>query len=78
VKASNGFDFEGGAKPDLFVEVLEPTLFDSVIGPNYLTAPGPPGSVDKGNREQRGVRLAISTKEPVNEARFKVRLTVRP
>ena len=78
VKASNGFDFEGGAKPDLFVEVLEPTLFDSVIGPNYLTAPGPPGSVDKGNREQRGVRLAISTKEPVNEARFKVRLTIRP
>lgn len=74
---SGGFEFESG-KPSLFVEILEPKLFDSVIGPNFLTAPGRPGSVDKGEREQRGVRVAISTKQPQKDTSFKVRLRVRP
>ncbi|MEP6703411.1 MAG: DUF4962 domain-containing protein [Acidobacteriota bacterium] len=73
---AGGFEFEGG-KPRLFVEILEPKLYDSVIGPNFLTAPGRPGSVDKGEREQRGVRLAISPKQPATDANFKVRLRIR-
>jgi hypothetical protein len=39
-----------------------------------LTAPGPPGSVDKGERQVRGQRLAVSTPAPQNSARFRVRL----
>ena len=77
VKQDGGFEFEGG-KPALFAEILEPRLYDSVIGPNFLTAPGRPGSVDKGEREQRGVRLAISSKQAEKTANFKVRLRIRP
>jgi hypothetical protein len=40
-----------------------------------LTAPGPPGSVDKGERQVRGRRLAISTPGPQTSARFRVRLS---
>ncbi|MEP6704929.1 MAG: hypothetical protein ABJB34_09000 [Acidobacteriota bacterium] len=71
-----GFEFEVG-KPRLFVKILEPKLYGSVIGPNFLTAPGRPGSVDKGEREQRGVRLAISSKQPATDANFKIRLRIR-
>ncbi|HUR96960.1 MAG TPA: hypothetical protein VMZ26_02715, partial [Pyrinomonadaceae bacterium] len=74
VENNGGFEFEGA---QLFAEFLEPKSYDSAIGPNFLTAPGRPGSVDKGEREQRGVRLAISTKEPVKDVSFKVRLRVR-
>lgn len=77
VSVNDGFEFEGGGRPDLFAELLQQNLFSTSIGPNYLTAPGPPGSVDKGNREQRGVRLAISTKQPVTESDIKLRLSIR-
>jgi len=77
VQQNDGFIFEGGGKPSLFAEILGSNLFDTSIGPNVLTAPGPPGSVDKGEREQRGVRLAISTKQPVRDAAFKIRLKIK-
>jgi len=77
VQQNGGFEFEGGGKPNLFVDVIEPTGYDSSIGPNFLTAPGRPGSVDKGEREQRGVRLAISTKQPVKQAIFRIRLKIK-
>lgn len=77
VERGGGFEFEGG-RPSLFVQVFEPRLYDTLIGPNFLTAPGRPGSVDKGEREQRGVRLAISTKTPVKAANFKMRLKIEP
>ena len=76
-RRGNGFVFEGN-KPGLVAEILEPKLYDSMIGPNILTAPGRPGSVDKGEREERGVRLAISTKKKAKEARFKMRLRIEP
>ncbi len=76
-KKGDGFEFEGG-KPNLFVGIIEPILYDSDIGPNFLTAPGRPGSVDKGDREQRGVRLSISSKQAAKEANFKVQLSIRP
>jgi hypothetical protein len=43
-----------------------------------LTAPGKPGSVDKGEREERGVRLAISTKKPEKQVNFRMYLNIRP
>jgi hypothetical protein len=43
---------------------------------NYLTAPGRPGSVDKGEREERGYRVAVSTREKVDKARMSVKLKI--
>jgi hypothetical protein len=76
VQQNDGFIFEGAGKPSLSAEILGSSLFDTSIGPNFLTAPGPPGSVDKGEREQRGVRLAISTKQPVKDANIRVHLKI--
>ena len=63
-----------GAK--LNVRVESPEGAQARIEENVLTAPGPPGSVDKGERQVRGQRLAVSTTEPVTTARFRVRLEV--
>lgn len=46
----------------------------AVVEENVLTAAGPPGSVDKGERQVRGQRLAVSTPGPQTSARFRVRL----
>jgi len=51
----------------LSVELRDTTGLDTKIEKNFLTAPGPPGAVDKGTREERGVRLAISTKQKVSK-----------
>jgi len=37
------------------------TEIESHIEPNGVTAPGPPGSVDKGERQLRGTRLLLTT-----------------
>jgi hypothetical protein len=70
------FFFEPNGKPRLLVEIDQPSQFQAVIEKNILTAPGRPGSVDKGEREERGVRLAVSTKERTAKARFVTKLTV--
>lgn len=44
---------------------------------NILTAPGRPGSVDKGEREERGVRLAVSTEEKVLRLIMSTKLLIR-
>ncbi len=77
VKRNGGFEFESGS-PRLLVEILEPSSYDAIIGPNILTAPGRPGSVDKGEREERGVRLAISTRKEEKDASFRIRLRIQP
>lgn len=69
------FEFEPG-KPSLFAEILEPKSLDTVIEKNILTAPGRPGSVDKGEREERGVRLAISTRGKTKSTKFRVKLKI--
>jgi len=48
----------------------------SVIEPNVLTAPGPPGAVDKGERQERGQKLMLSTKTPVTSVKLVVELKV--
>ena len=62
---------------NLAVEVIEPSDIAAKIETNILTAPGRPGSVDKGEREERGVRLAISTGKAVSKTRFAVKLRVK-
>ncbi len=61
----------------LSAEILAPKQFDARIEKNILTAPGRPGSVDKGEREERGVRLAISTKEKVSRLNMETRLKIK-
>ena len=75
-KSGAGYEFEPG-KPSLFVEVIEPSGLDAIIEKNILTAPGRPGSVDKGEREERGVRLAISPKKATTVISMKTRLTIK-
>ena len=76
VKSGSGFEFEPG-NPNLLVELIEPSGLDAIIEKNILTAPGRPGSVDKGEREERGVRLAISPKQAVSTISMKSRLTIK-
>jgi hypothetical protein len=75
-KSGSGYEFEPG-KPSLFVELIEPSGLDAIIEKNILTAPGRPGSVDKGEREERGVRLAVSPKKAATSIVMKTRLTIR-
>jgi hypothetical protein len=48
----------------------------STIETNTLTAPGPPGAVDKGERQARGQKLLLSTPAPTSKVRFKMRLSI--
>ncbi|MFN2578211.1 MAG: DUF4962 domain-containing protein [Pyrinomonadaceae bacterium] len=48
----------------------------AVIETNDLTAPGPPGAVDKGARQARGQKLLLSNSVPITRARFVQRLTI--
>jgi hypothetical protein len=50
--------------------------FKSSIEPNDVTAPGPPGAVDKGERQVRGQKLLLSTPAPVTKASLIQRLTI--
>ncbi len=61
----------------LSAEIVAPKQFEAKIEKNILTAPGRPGSVDKGEREERGVRLAISTKAKVPKAKFTVKMLIK-
>jgi hypothetical protein len=75
VDKNGGFEFEPGVT-SLFIDILDPKGVETVIEKNILTAPGRPGSVDKGEREERGVRLAISTKDKTSEFKSKIRLKI--
>lgn len=75
--SNNNFFFEPLNGSRLLVKVEEPSQPNTVIEKNILTAPGRPGSVDKGEREERGVRLAISTKEKTTKAKFVVKMEIQ-
>ena len=74
--ADGSFLFES-PKPNLLVKILSPLAVETRVEKNILTAPGRPGSVDKGMREERGVRLAISSKEKVKQAKLQMELTIQ-
>lgn len=75
-KSKNNFWFEPNGTY-LAAEIVAPKNLNTEIEKNILTAPGRPGSVDKGEREERGVRLAISTKEKVSKANFTVKMIIK-
>jgi hypothetical protein len=66
--------------------LIDPTLtapvenaqqsIESAIETNNLTAPGPPGAVDKGERQARGQKLLLSTAVATTKARFVQQLTI--
>jgi hypothetical protein len=58
----------------LKINIESPAKTRNAIEPNDLTAPGRPGSVDKGEKQVRGERLSISTIAPSKAARFRVSL----
>ena len=74
--SSKVFEFEPDGS-SLLVKILEPEIFKTKVDPNILTAPGDPGFVDKGGDQERGVKLAISTKTKVSRAKFVVELTIK-
>ncbi len=74
-KSTSYFELQPGAT-SVFVRIIDPASSKTAIEKNILTAPGPPGNVDKGKSEERGVRLAISTPNPVKDAKFVVKLTI--
>jgi hypothetical protein len=74
--ASGGlFTFEPGPT-SLRVSIHSGGGYETKIEENILTAPGKPGSVDKGEREVRGTRLALSTKEKVTKLNQTVTLNI--
>ena len=75
-KSKNVFEFEPNGT-SLIAEILAPPNFTAVIEKNILTAPGRPGSVDKGEKEERGSRLALSTKEKVKNTSLVLRLKIK-
>lgn len=74
--SNGGFTFEPGGT-ELFVSFVEPKGAKTAVEKNILTAPGKPGSVDKGEREERGVRLSISPAEKTNQTKFVVKMKIR-
>jgi hypothetical protein len=73
--SDKSFIFEPGGT-SLIVDVLAPADIETKIEKNTVTAPGPPGAVDKGTREERGVRLAVSTPNRVSRLELKTKLTI--
>jgi hypothetical protein len=57
--------------------VVAPRDVRTRVEPNVLTAPGAPGSVDKGERQERGKVLSVSTARPATEARILTILETR-
>jgi hypothetical protein len=50
--------------------IVEPETATATIEANTVTSAGPPGSVDKGPRQERGARLAVSTVGPAAKTRL--------
>lgn len=75
-KGKNIFELEPGST-SLIAEILSQAAFDTKVEKNMLIAPGKPGSVDKGETEERGVRLAIFTSKAEKNIVFKMRLSIQ-
>lgn len=74
--SANTFELEPD-KTSLLANIVAPKMFEAKIDKNILTAPGDPGSVDKGGFQERGEKLAISTKEKVSTAKFVIKLSIK-
>ena len=76
-ETNNRFHINAGSVK-LLIEALEPKDLRSAVAVNVVTAPGPPGSVDKGERQERGQKLLLSTPQPVTATEFVLKLRVEP
>jgi hypothetical protein len=79
-ESGNRFSIKAGRVKLLIDPTLEPqgqiqSTIQAIIETNTLTAPGPPGAVDKGERQERGQKLLLST-PATTTARFKMRLSI--
>ena len=74
-KGANRFAIKAGAAELVIERENDSTRTQATIETNTVTAPGPPGSVDKGERQERGRKLVLTT-APVTRARFVTRLYV--
>jgi hypothetical protein len=70
----NRYEIVAG-QTQLAIEVSPEDLVGA-IEPNVLTAPGPPGSVDKGERQVRGQKLLLSTPSPVTSVTLLLKMKV--
>lgn len=59
----------------LQIKLIAPADATIRIEPNIVMGPGRPGSVDKGTPEQRGMRLAVTTRAAADSAKFDWLLT---
>jgi hypothetical protein len=59
----------------LNIKLIAPADITTRIEPNVVMGPGRPGSVDKGTPEQRGMRLAATTRTAGDSAKFDWLLT---
>src|SRR5437016_3754028 len=74
-KAANRFVVDAtGVK--MLIDLSEPKESKAALEANALTAPGPPGSVDKGERQERGQKLSISTTMPTKAVHFVMHLQI--
>ncbi|HSE33357.1 MAG TPA: DUF4962 domain-containing protein [Pyrinomonadaceae bacterium] len=60
----------------LSIDVIQPPEVRTTIDVNTVTAPGPPGAVDKGEQQERGQKLLVSTAQPSNKVNFVIRLKI--
>jgi hypothetical protein len=81
-ESSNRFSIKAGGVKLLIAPEIErpndspgPQRIHSEIETNMVTAPGPPGAVDKGERQARGQKLLLST-PATTRTRFTMRLTI--
>lgn len=58
----------------LWIEVLAPKSLQSAIETNVVTAAGPPGAVNKGEKQERGQKLLLSTAGPITTTTISMRL----
>lgn len=68
-------DGGGGGGVTLQVRVEEPQAFGASVEPQWVIAQGRPGSVEQGEREQRGYRLTLQA-PPSRFSRIVVKLTL--
>ena len=60
----------------LLIELIEPNEIQSEIKVNTVTAAGPPGAVDKGEQQERGQKLLLTTQRPVQKVQFLLQLKI--
>ncbi len=78
-ESDNRFGIKAGGVKLLIDPTIEASPATKPLGTietNTVTAPGPPGAVDKGERQARGLKLMLSTPSPTNKARFTVRMRI--